>query len=170
MGFTVPSESDFLFTQLIVPLTFSGTTTNVDFTLASDAGGAPGSALETIAFNLSNGTAVYTGNSILHPTLVAGANYWLEAAISPSDIGTAADWNAADGIFSGLALGPTANRNFPFSPNWTVNTDTQASFEIDGTAIPEPRYGWVLVIGCSLASSRAFPLFRATRLRNRRSL
>ena len=39
MGFTVPSTSDFLFTGFKVPMTVSGTTT-VDFTLASDAGGA----------------------------------------------------------------------------------------------------------------------------------
>src|SRR5580698_8555483 len=47
MGFTVPSGSDFLFTGFVVPFTFSGTATIVDFTLASDAGGIPGSALET---------------------------------------------------------------------------------------------------------------------------
>jgi hypothetical protein len=162
MGFTVPAGSDYLFTGFIVPMTFSGTTTTVDFTLASDAGGAPGSALETIDVTLSNGTAVYTGDSILDPTLIAGASYWLEAAISPSDLGTDASWNASAGIFSGLALGPTADRDPPFPTNWSVSTGTQAAFEIDGTAVPEPRYGWIVIFGCLLTGTKMFRLFRAT--------
>jgi hypothetical protein len=159
MGFTVPSGSDFLFTGFIVPLTFSGTTTTVDFTLASDSGGKPGSALETIGINLSDGTAVYTGNSILDPTLIGGASYWLEADISPSDKGTNATWNAADDIFSGLALGPTADFN-PLFRTWSVSTDTQAAFEIDGIAVPEPRFGWIVLFGCLLAGTKASRLFR----------
>jgi hypothetical protein len=157
MGFTVPSGSDFQFTGFIVPLTFSGTATTVDFTLASDADGTPGSALETIAVDLSNGTALYTGSSTLDPTLMGGTSYWLEGAISPIDLGTVVDWNAAAGLFSGLALGPTADIGTnPFSTNWSVSTATQAAFEIDGTllsSVPEPRYGWLLVFGCLLAAA-----------------
>jgi hypothetical protein len=96
-GFTVPTGSDFLFTGFIVPFTFSGTTTTVDFTLASDAGGLPGTALETIGVTLSDGTSLYTGNSSLNPTLIGGDSYWLEAAISSTDLGNDASWNAAAG-------------------------------------------------------------------------
>lgn len=159
MGFTVPSGTDFLFTGFVVPMTFAGTTTTVDFTLATDAGGAPGTALETVGIVLSNGTAVYAGTSSLEPTLIGGDNYWLEAEISPSDLGTDASWNTADGIFSGLALGPTADRDPPLPTNWFVETTTQAAFEIDGTAIPEPRYGWIVVLGC-LFAGQGFKLFR----------
>jgi hypothetical protein len=103
--------------------------------------------------------AVYTGNSVLDPTLIGGASYWLEGAISHSDLGTDATWNAADGISSGLALGPTADRDPPFPTNWFVQTGTQAAFEIDGTAIPEPRYVWIVVFGC-LFAGQALKLFR----------
>jgi hypothetical protein len=159
MGFTVPTGTDFLFTGFVVPMTFAGTTTTVDFTLASDASGAPGSPLETIGIVLSNGTEVYAGTSSLEPTLIGGESYWLEAKISPSDSGTDATWNAAAGILSGLALGPTADLHTPLSPNWSVETGTQAAFEIDGTAIPEPRYGWIVVFGC-LFAGQGFKLFR----------
>jgi hypothetical protein len=154
MGFTVPTGSDYLFTGFVVPLTFSGTATTVDFTLASDSGGVPGSPLETIGIDLSNGTSVYTGNSSLNPELIAGTSYWLEAAISTSDPGTEGSWNAAAGIFSGLALGPTADLSFPFGRTWSASSATQAAFEIDGiAAVPEPRYGWIVVLACLLAGA-----------------
>ena len=54
----------------LVPFTFSGTATTVDFTLASDASGSPGMPLETIGINLLDGTSLYTGNSSLNPTLI----------------------------------------------------------------------------------------------------
>jgi hypothetical protein len=164
MSFTVPNGSNFLFTGFDVPLTFAGTTTTVDFTLASDAGGAPGVALETIGIALSNGTAIYSGSSSLHPDLIAGTSYWLEAAIPLSFVGTEADWNAASGLFSGMALGPVAFRSPPLPLNWQVTTNSQAAFEIDGTAGPEPRYAWVMVFGCLLAGRRAFRLYRSSRV------
>jgi hypothetical protein len=167
MGFTVPSGSDFLFTGFAVPFTFSGTAATVDFTLASDASGAPGTPLETIGINLSDGTSVYTGNSSLNPILIGGASYWLEAAISSSDPGNDAAWNAAAGIFSGLALGPTADKNFPIFGTWEVFGDTQAAFAIDGTAVPEPRYGWVVILGLLLATIGMPKLFRASATRPR---
>jgi len=67
MAFTVPAGPNFAFTGFIVPFTFSGSSTDVDFTLASDAGGSPGAALETIVISLSNGTQLYTGASVLQP-------------------------------------------------------------------------------------------------------
>jgi hypothetical protein len=159
MAFTVPSGSDFVFTGFVVPLTLSGTTATVEFTLASNVDGEPGAALETIPITVSDGTAVYTGSSILGPTLIADTTYWLEGAISLSDLrteGTFVDWNAAANTFSGLASGPTADRTIPFEPEWSTFTNTQAAFKIDGIAIPEPRYGWVLGLGCLLAGKRVF--------------
>ena len=63
-----PRWTDFAFTGFMVLMTFSGSTTNIDFTLASDSGGVPGTSLETIEITISNGTAIYTGNSVLQPT------------------------------------------------------------------------------------------------------
>ena len=161
MGFSVPAGPDFVFTGFVVPMTFSGSTASVDFTLASDSSGAPGSSLETIEITLSNGTATYTGDSVLNPTLDAGSSYWLEAAVSHADPGTYAYWNLPVSSLSGVGVGPTADRDPPFLPNWFALSQTQAAFEIDGTAVPEPHYSWAVVIGCLLVG--------VTKLRKSRS-
>jgi hypothetical protein len=148
MAFTIPAGPNYAFTGFIVPLTFSGSATGVDFTLASDAGGSPGSPLETIAISLSDGSALYMGTSVLQPTLIAGATYWLEAAIDPANVGNNATWNSPVNILNaGLFSGSVADRNPPMFPNWSVTTATQAAFEIDGTpAVAEPHFASVVAL------------------------
>jgi hypothetical protein len=75
----------------------------------------------------------------------------LAAAVPLSFVGTEADWNAAAGLSSGMALGPSAFRSPSLPQNWQVTTNSQAAFEIDGTAVPEPHYAWVVVLGCLFA-------------------
>lgn len=143
MGFAVPVGSTFQFTGFSVPLAFPDGLTDVDFTIASDSNGKPGAALET--FTVAGATmdsAVYTENSLLNPIL-AGGNYWLEAAISPSGFGDVS-WNmTATGV-----SGPVAAMSSPFAPpGWSTFIDTQAAFEIDGIAVPEPAYVAIPLFG-----------------------
>jgi hypothetical protein len=147
MGFAVPTGSTFEFTGFKVPLNFPDSITDVDFTLASaDATGRPGTPLETITVDgVATGPEVYTGNSVLHPILTSG-NYWLEAAITPGDFGSAG-WNFANAANDvGLTVGMTG----PFGPGgWSFPGDAvQAAFEIDGIAVPEPSA--LSLIGCGL--------------------
>jgi len=146
MAFTIPTGPNFVFTGFVVPMTFSGSAAEVDFTLASDASGSPGSPIETIDISLSNGSELYTGDSVLQPTLISGATYWLEAAIDPADTGNNATWNSPVNVITGLFPGVVADRNLPMFPNWSATTATQAAFEIDGTAVPEPQCAWVVVL------------------------
>ena len=164
MGFTIPSGADYHFTGFEVPLAFPQGATTVNFTIASaGSAGAPGAALETLSISGSSSvTAVYTGSSILEPILLGGQAYWLEAAISSSDPNTAATWNAAAGILSGMSQGPVGSRNVAFPPlghDWSVTTGTQAAFEIDGIALPEPATGSTFaVLGLLAHVARLFRL------------
>ena len=146
MAFTVPSGPNFTFIDFVVPFTFSGSTVQIDFTLASDAADSPGVPIETFAIALSAGSAIYSANSVFQPTLVAGTTYWLEAAIDPAFSGSSATWNSPVNILTGLFPGQEANRTLPMRPTWSVGQGTQAAFEIDGNTIatvPEPAYSWV---------------------------
>jgi hypothetical protein len=155
MGFTVPSGQNYQVTGIRVPLAFQSSTT-INFTIASESvTGGPGVSLESIAISgQSSIPAVYEADSVAHSILMGGFTYWLEGAISTSNPNTIVTWNAAANLLSGLALGPVANRNAPFIPNWAVTTNTQAAFEIDGIALPEPSTASLFLLGLAAALCR----------------
>lgn len=137
MGFSVPNGAMYELTDIQVPLAFpNGTTTSVDFTVLSDAGGKPGSPLETITIQgLTTSSLRYTADSVVHPVL-SGGNYWLEESISTGDFGVV-DWAYTNlQNDSGAVSGMTG----PFGPGGWTNADlvVQAAFEMDGVAVPEP--------------------------------
>jgi hypothetical protein len=162
MGFSVPAGSTFEFTDFRVPLTFSSGTTDVNFTIASaDMSGKPSTALETITVSgMTTGSEVYTGDSALHPILTSG-NYWLEAAIVPTEFGLAF-WNTDVPLTSLTPLGPVATMASPFAPpGWGFDNQVQSAFEIDGLAVPEPSS--VLFLVCFLGAC----MYRRFRTGNR---
>jgi hypothetical protein len=78
-------------------------------------------------------TTILSANSVSHPLLNAGTQYWLVAA--PPDLIN--DWDAWS-VNSITALGPHAIR--AGTGSWSVSDDTQGAFRITGetAAVPEP--------------------------------
>jgi PEP-CTERM motif len=126
---------------------FAFTTPNTGYTndviLAANSSGAPGSALETLSAisttntgGLFNGT-ILTENSVVHPGLVAGQNYWL--VLQPHDPTTS---DVGGWLISNPPVSGTSAARVTPNGAWSVATSqTQAAFEIDGvsaSATPEP--------------------------------
>jgi len=116
-----------------------------DFTVslydASGPGGTPGIALETFA-NVAatpDQTTDLVLNSVTHPELLSGDNYYLVAIADGSD------------TYGGWTLASTAFDNGTASTDggvtWgTINNGNAAAFEIDGT-VPEPVSLSLVVLG-----------------------
>jgi hypothetical protein len=63
-----------------LPLWWVSDHAQIDVQLAADAGGGPGAVLDTFTLTTGTGTprmALLSAYSALHPTLTAGAEYWL---------------------------------------------------------------------------------------------
>ncbi len=140
-------------------LTSDNVTPSLDVWLMSDAGGLPGSIVE--AFSLSNVPHVSScppvcpvppltvATSVLHPTLLAGTQYWIIASTSGNtgsfrlnftgDIGTVGRVNGGPWIAAPLA--------------------TASAFRVNGndisTAVPELASIWLLTLGIAGVLSRA---------------
>ncbi|MGD0014742.1 MAG: choice-of-anchor R domain-containing protein [Bryobacteraceae bacterium] len=106
--------------------------------LMSDAAGQPGASLESFVFSGAmtsfGSTTIISANSVSHPLLNAGTQYWLIGA--PPDLIN--DWDAWN-MNSITALGPRAIRIGAGS--WSATSDdTQGAFRITGetAAVPEP--------------------------------
>jgi hypothetical protein len=123
--------------------------------IALDAGGVPGSPLESFSVPLTSTPQTLLLDSVTHPLLMAGSLYWFTA-------GTADLVNqVADvGINSVGVTGPEALRigNGPWSP---TSSSAYGVFEVVGdapSAIPEPSTALLLAAGAALlvAGKRAY--------------
>jgi len=119
-----------------------GGTNELEVWLMSDAAGKPGAIMEAFAFVDALGpfgqdNALLVGNSVAHPILKPGTNYWLIASAPNSDTWAAFN-NSSPEVF-----GTRASRQGTGS--WDVRTDTpMAAFRVEGTPIPAPG---ALVLG-----------------------
>lgn len=120
-------------------------TNQVELWLMSDAGGAPGSIIESFSFTGAMGVLgqmnpPLTAVSVLRPELQAGTQYWLIASAPAAD--TDAAWN----LNNQGATGPLA---FRWSGGaWGITSDTQGAFRIQD--IPEPGSFLLLLTGLGL--------------------
>ena len=118
----------------------SGPTNVVDVSLMTDALTIPGldllhqpgNVIETFALDVSGGTRIVTGNSVLHPVLNPDTNYWLTVSIANGFVGT---------VFSAPAVTGwhTYRQDLGnWAPASIYNADTLDAFRIDGTPIESP--------------------------------
>ena len=106
----------------------------LDVSLMTDASGLPGTALESFHFSnemkpFGATDSLLTANSVLHPLLLVGQQYWLAAfATSP----TTAAWND-----NSIGVQTTGAERQDQGPWFAVtNPDGTPAFQING--VPEP--------------------------------
>jgi hypothetical protein len=136
MFFDTPGSSDYLFDGFDVTLFRMDGTDLFTVDLMTDAGGLPGSVIET--FDISGTTdvpAIQSVASVLHPTLNKGDRYWL--VVSPGDATTVGGWSLSLDDTSGFAF------SIDDGTTWIVEEDgTASAYRVYGTQapIPEPAF------------------------------
>jgi hypothetical protein len=160
----VPSASAML-DQISVGVTiFREPTVNaLTITLHEESvSGGPGAALESFLVIGAMGTGAdpmrVSAFSLLHPSLVAGAPYWISAAVTQPLTDSAA-WGTGLGSGAGLQ----AFRPFG-ATSWTVGSSgpDRVAFQVQGIVVPEPS-SIVLLGSCLLIA------FAARKRRNRQA-
>jgi hypothetical protein len=124
-------------------------TNELDVWLMNDAGGQPGSIIESFNFIGAMGpfgddNPLLVGDSLLNPLLTPNTPYWLIASV-PDDGDMGAAWN-----LSLVASGPLAYRHDGGA--WGVWSNTMGAFRINdtcGAVIPAP--GAILLGGIGVA-------------------
>jgi hypothetical protein len=137
-----------LFSSVALPLTlvpgFNGGNTNAfTVSLMSDAGGHPGTTLESFSITgvpLYPNSAIEKFTSKINTLLNAGTTYWI--AVFPGAADTFGGWSIKSTGATGISK--TGNDGV----TWSAYTDTSAAFEVDGLKIvPEPASLTMLGIG-----------------------
>jgi hypothetical protein len=148
-SFTV-GGTDTYFDSVRLALSLSAGANEMDLRLYTDAGGHPGTVLESIhvsgqmpRFGDFGAGHLVTFNSALHPLLQAGGAYWL-VPLAPG--GIVAGWNFNDqGRRSPFAM------SAQFEPTtWAVRQDTEGAFEVSGGPSPAPEPSALALAGVGL--------------------
>lgn len=119
---------------------------NFTIALTGDAGDQPGAIIESFSFPattlgiLGGNNAPVTANSVLHPLMTAGTQYWVTVTSSLA-YSIAWNWNSINDT-TDQALSTDGGGTW-FAPSGL----TPAAFEVDSTAsttVPEPGAGLLL--------------------------
>jgi hypothetical protein len=139
--------SNFLFTSVELALTDIVGTNAITVSLMSDAGGHPGTILESFSvtgLTRYPGSVLETLVSTTNTPLNAGTTYWIAAM--PVSLDTAAGWM----INSTGATGRSRTVNDYVT--WVALAEDSAAFEVTGvqvTSVPEPSSLTLLSIGAA---------------------
>jgi hypothetical protein len=141
VGFTPGQNYDLESLELAVSLT-SGPNL-LDVYVMSSEGGLPDQVLESYtlgdALTTDRATGLVTIDSITHPELLAGQEYWIVAAGGST---TYASWQQnVHGI-----EGPNVSGTSLTTLVRDADSNVIEALDVNGTAVPEPRYG-ILMAG-----------------------
>ena len=132
--------------QLDLALGVFGTSHGLTISLTADSAGQPGSVLESLSVSVSAFEEIVPIQSVTHPLLVEGTQYWLTA--TPTDFNDSYVW----WVPSILDLGTRASQ-FGGSDVWTVTEGRLlGGFDITGNApssVPEPASGALTIVGAT---------------------
>jgi hypothetical protein len=157
-----PSSNLFL-TRIELAVGLASGPNLLDVWLMSDSGGQPNTIIES--FHLVDAMGPFAGSrplvsadSILHPLLSAGIQYWLIADTPGPD--ELAAWN-----FNSIGdIGPNAFQ--VNSGGWFVGTGLRDAFRVSGSSsIPEPNTLLLVLLGGAMAGAAAFGPKRTPRSR-----
>ena len=117
-------------------------TNRLDVWLTSDAAGEPGAIIEAFTFTdvmgpFGQNNPLLVKNSISHPVLSPGTDYWLVASAPNAD--TMAAWNFSSPAVPGTMAQRSGTGSWSVGPNSTLG-----AFRVSGTPIPAPG---VFVLG-----------------------
>jgi hypothetical protein len=134
MAFSPTSTADL--DRIEVPVAWFEGTNSIRVQLLEDNAGSPGDVLEAFALaNLPSHDDTYFPtvlDSVLHPELVAGAQYWL--TVLPGADDTFVGWNMSWPKVRGWLAG-----SFDVGVTWYPPSDARlAAFQIEGADVPEP--------------------------------
>jgi hypothetical protein len=145
VGFTPGQNYDLESLELAVSLSSGPNVLDVYFMSSLD--GLPNQVLESFALDnqlaTDSANGLVTIDSVTHPELVAGQEYWVVAAGGPT---TFANWqenihNIEGANVSGASLGTLVRDS---------DSNVVEALDVNGTAaVPEPRYG-ILVVSALL--------------------
>jgi PEP-CTERM motif len=139
IGFT-PSQT-YTFDSAELAMSLSSGPNVVDVYLMGSSGGLPSGILESFVLSgaLSSAPSLVTIDSVMHPVLDAGVQYWLVAAGGAS---TTAFWQQnVHNVMGPNVSGPTLS-------SLVLDSDTNVieAYEINGdAAVPEPQ-SWMLML------------------------
>ncbi len=151
-GHAFTPVSSFTLGQIDFALGLASGTNQAELWLMSDAGGEPGSVIESFSFTGTMGAfgdlnPPLSATSVLQPELLAGVQYWIIASAPVED--TWAAWNLNDQGATGLH----ASRQFGGA--WALTSDDAlGAFRIQDAAIPEPGTFLLLLGGLGLLVCR----------------
>jgi hypothetical protein len=137
-----------------IPIAVVSGPAEVDVMLMANAGNIPGAVIE--AFHLTGVTggpmALLPMNSVLHPLLAAGEQYWV--AVTGGTGTTFAVWGLT--LFAGDPTAGGAGRSVVngFDSGWAANPGTRTgAVRLSGEEVPEPGTMWLA--GAALLAMRA---------------
>jgi hypothetical protein len=145
-GIGFEAKQNYTFERMDLAASLSSGPNVLDVYLMTSQGGLPDQILESFALDNELSTDPTTGmvtiDSVTHPELLAGHEYWVVAAGGPT---TTAFWQLnAHGIEGPNVSGPTLT-----TLQRDANTNDVEALEVFGNGVPEPG-SWMLTAGALL--------------------
>jgi hypothetical protein len=149
-AFTAPTNAKLFQVSVVINYEFFPAakvvgTSPMLLTLLGDNHDSPGAPIESwmVPFSPADvNLTVISVNSVTHPLLVSGKQYWLSEV--PTDpIHTGIGWGLASSGYPGIEL-PIAESETGTNSGWMPTTLNLANeFQILGTTVPEPGVFWI---------------------------
>jgi hypothetical protein len=131
--------------SIIVANSGSGYSFTSTWTLRTDDGGEPGTAIDTFQINLLPSVQLYSGASTASATVTAGQTYWLELMATPSsgcgEFGCFAGWHFTNPNTPGVLLASFSGGA------WGTYSVQQVAFAVLSQDAPVPEPSSFVLIG-----------------------